>query len=130
MVLRHTASGVNRGHPNLVRILGYCRQPQALVYEWMAGGDLGALLKSPEKLARLALRGRVKIVLDIALGLDALHSSFWLPIRHQDIKPANVLLDEGKYGSTAKLGDYGVAKLGDCGVARFHYPPEVHFSSN
>ena len=42
-------------HPNLVRILGYCKQPQALVYEWVGGGDLKAMLNDTSRLARFSL---------------------------------------------------------------------------
>lgn len=42
-------------HPNLVALLGLCLQPQALVYEWVDGGDLKALLNDPTRLATVML---------------------------------------------------------------------------
>ena len=34
------------GHPHLVRCLGYCPDPPALIYEFMDGGDLQKVLNS------------------------------------------------------------------------------------
>ena len=38
-----------RVHENLVSVVGFCKQPQAVLYEWVGGGDLQSLLEAPEK---------------------------------------------------------------------------------
>ena len=35
-------------HPHILQLLGYCRRPPALVYEFMENGDLESFLKSPD----------------------------------------------------------------------------------
>ena len=37
-----------RAHDNLVSVVGFCKQPQAVLYEWVGGGDLQSLLENPE----------------------------------------------------------------------------------
>ena len=43
-----------KAHPHVVQVLGYCKQPPALVSEFMAGGDLQRVLDQPEVLAVLS----------------------------------------------------------------------------
>ena len=81
-----------QGYANLVRLLGYCRQPQALVYEWVDGGDLKALLSSPVQLESLSLNQRVSILKGMARGLEVMHHGGDEEIRHKDIKPENAML--------------------------------------
>ena len=40
-----------KAHPHVVQVLGYCKQPPALVSEFMAGGDLQKVLDQPEILS-------------------------------------------------------------------------------
>ena len=56
-------------HPNLVQLLGYCTQPQALVYEWVGGGDLKSILGDPGRLADFTLYQRVQCFRGMARGL-------------------------------------------------------------
>ena len=35
-------------HPHILQLLGYCRHPPALLYEFMENGDLESYLKSPD----------------------------------------------------------------------------------
>ena len=37
-----------RVHANLVNVLGFCKQPQAVLYEGVDGGDLQSLLENEE----------------------------------------------------------------------------------
>ena len=77
-------------HPHIVELLGYCKQPIALVYEFMGGGDLKQLLeRTDEELGNLSLLQRLQIVSQVATALGYLHSK---DIVHKDIKPANILL--------------------------------------
>ena len=54
----------------------------------------------------LEWRSRYDVVLDIAKGLDYLHS-LDPPVIHGDIKPSNILLDPD---FKAKIGDFGLAR--------------------
>ena len=91
-----------------MKVLGSCTKPQALVYEWVGGGNLKSMLLDPKRLASFPLQQRVLCFRGVARGLAALHSGHENPIRHKDVKPENVLLVEGH--CDAKLADCGVAK--------------------
>ncbi|KAF2545445.1 hypothetical protein F2Q70_00020759 [Brassica cretica] len=82
-------------HPNLVRLLGYCRRKGELylVYDCMPKGSLDKFLyHQPEQ--SLDWSQRFKIIKDVASGLLYLHQQWVQVIIHRDIKPANILLDE------------------------------------
>ncbi|VVB06281.1 unnamed protein product [Arabis nemorensis] len=104
-------------HPNLVRLLGYCRHKDDLflVYDFMPNGSLDKYLNrsdTDENQERLSWEQRFKIIRDIASALLYLHQEWVQVIIHRDIKPANVLLD---HEMNARLGDFGLAKLYDPG---------------
>ena len=88
---------------------GYCPSKGALVYEFMEGGNLQQFIESPEMRARYGFRRRVSWLLQIASGMAFLHNGSETPIRHWDVKPANVVLD----------ADHLVAKLTDMGMAKY-----------
>jgi serine/threonine-protein kinase len=90
-------------HPNIVPVLeaGEVDGRPYLATTYVAGGSVSA---------RIAARGplpveeAVRVVLDAARGLDALHAR---GIVHRDVKSSNVMLDlEGR----ALLTDFGLAK--------------------
>ncbi|WCJ25849.1 Concanavalin A-like lectin protein kinase family protein [Euphorbia peplus] len=100
-------------HPNLVRLLGYCRRKNQLflVYDFMPNGSLDKFLYGQSDMA-LNWNQRFKIIKDVAYALLYLHQQWVQVIIHRDIKPANVLLDDKM---NARLGDFGLAKLCDHG---------------
>ncbi|KAF2307848.1 hypothetical protein GH714_032587 [Hevea brasiliensis] len=100
-------------HPNLVRLLGYCRRKNELflVYDYMPNGSLDKFLyRLPNYV--LNWKQRFKIIKDVASALFYLHQQWVQVIIHRDIKPANVLIDNDM---NARLGDFGLARLCDHG---------------
>ncbi|KAK9805390.1 hypothetical protein WJX73_010301 [Symbiochloris irregularis] len=94
-------------HRNIVQFYGACLQPDCffIVTELMHGGDMYSMLKrAPELLAWNKLGKR--IALDVALGLNYLHSRR-PTLLHRDLKSPNVLLT--KEGS-AKIADVGMMR--------------------
>ncbi|XP_021665807.2 L-type lectin-domain containing receptor kinase V.9 [Hevea brasiliensis] len=102
-------------HPNLVRLLGYCRRKNELflVYDYMPNGSLDKFLYQLPNCI-LNWKQRFKIIKDVASALFYLHQQWVQVIIHRDIKPANVLIDDQM---NARLGDFGLARLCDHGNA-------------
>ncbi|ESQ44116.1 hypothetical protein EUTSA_v10005823mg [Eutrema salsugineum] len=104
-------------HPNLVRLLGYCRHKEDLylVYDFMPNGSLDKYINhsnTSENKEGLTWEQRFKIIKNVASALLYLHQEWVQVIIHRDIKPANVLID---HEMNARLGDFGLAKLYDQG---------------
>ncbi|CAM0946725.1 unnamed protein product [Alopecurus aequalis] len=96
-------------HVNLVRLLGFCSagDDKMLVYEYMPNGSLEGSLFGGDG-ACLSWRDRYGIMLGVARGLVYLHDGCLDCIIHCDIKPENILLDEGM---SPRIADFGMAKL-------------------
>ncbi|HZO16737.1 MAG TPA: serine/threonine-protein kinase [Polyangiaceae bacterium] len=90
-------------HPNVVPLKQYLPEGPALVLQWMGGGSLRELLEretiSPARAAEIA-----------RAVLSALSEAHRLGILHRDVKPSNLLFDEG---GTARLSDFGAAHMSD-----------------
>ena len=89
---------------HVVPVLGVTRHEGvwSLTMPWVEGVDLATLLERGALPARVAVR----VVLDVAAGLAALHEH---GVTHRDVAPDNVL-----------VGRDGVARIGDLGLAREH----------
>jgi serine/threonine protein kinase len=104
---RETWTMSKLSHPNVVRLLGVCRQPLAFLMELMPDGDLRSYLN---RVRELTWEFRLQVALGIAYGLLHMHAG-QLPLCHLDLKSPNVLLcvhEDGRV--TAKLADFGVSR--------------------
>lgn len=96
-------------HKNLVQMRGWCRKGNELmlVYDYMPNGSLNRwIFDKPKKL--LGWKHRLKVLADVAEGLNYLHHGWEQVVVHRDIKSSNILLDSEMRG---RLGDFGLAKL-------------------
>ncbi|XP_057796832.1 probable LRR receptor-like serine/threonine-protein kinase At3g47570 isoform X1 [Salvia miltiorrhiza] len=95
-------------HRNLTSVICSCSNEdfKALVLEYMPKGNLEKWLYSHNYC--LNLMERLNIMIDVASALEYLHHGYSMPIVHSDLKPSNVLLDEGM---VAHVSDFGIAKL-------------------
>lgn len=79
---------------------------KALVMDYMPKGSLEKWLYYHN--CFLDVMQRLDIVIDVASALGYLHCSFSKPVIHCDLKPSNVLLDEGM---VVYVSNFGMAKL-------------------
>ncbi|MCL7023489.1 hypothetical protein MKW94_011545 [Papaver nudicaule] len=98
-------------HSHLVELLGYCTygNERILVYEYMPQGALSRHLFEWEQDggSSLTWKQRVTIALDVARGVDYLHTRANKKFIHRDIKPANILLGNDL---RAKVSDFGLVR--------------------
>ncbi|GJW80318.1 kinase-like domain, phloem protein 2-like protein [Tanacetum coccineum] len=101
-------------HDNIISLLGFCSESNGamiLVYEHASKGSLEDYLGSSDKMTNLTWVQRIKICLDIAHGLNYIHTNTdqdKQKIIHRDIKSANILLDDNW---KAKIADFGLSKF-------------------
>ncbi|KAI4317383.1 hypothetical protein L6164_025255 [Bauhinia variegata] len=98
-------------HRHLVALLGYCinGNERLLVYEYMPQGTLTEHLFDWREngCAPLTWKQRVAIALDVARGVEYLHSLAQQSFIHRDLKPSNILLGDDM---RAKVADFGLVK--------------------
>jgi serine/threonine protein kinase/tetratricopeptide (TPR) repeat protein len=89
-------------HPNILPIIDYGQSADLnyIVMKYVASGTLADRLKHPIDLTTTA-----RLITQIAAALDHAHQR---GILHRDVKPSNVLLDEGEW---VQLADFGLAKM-------------------
>ncbi|KAG7028153.1 Receptor-like kinase TMK3, partial [Cucurbita argyrosperma subsp. argyrosperma] len=99
-------------HRHLVSLLGYsiAGNERLLVYEYMSEGALSKHLFRWKrlKLEPLSWNRRLTIALDVARGMEYLHSLARQSFIHRDLKSSNILLDDD---FRAKVSDFGLVKL-------------------
>ncbi|XP_039144883.1 receptor protein kinase TMK1-like [Dioscorea cayenensis subsp. rotundata] len=99
-------------HRHLVSLLGYCLDgnEKILVYEYMPKGTLSEHLFNwnTSGLRPLEWKKRLTIALDVARGVEYLHSLAHKSFIHRDLKPSNILLGDDM---RAKVADFGLVRL-------------------
>ncbi|CAN0923449.1 Receptor-like kinase TMK3 [Linum grandiflorum] len=103
-------------HRHLVSLLGYAIEgwERLLVYEYMSQGALSRHLFEWRKFKMnpLCWTKRVGIALDVARGMEYLHSMARETFIHRDLKSSNILLGDD---FRAKVSDFGLVKLAQNG---------------
>ncbi|KAK2971419.1 hypothetical protein RJ640_025369 [Escallonia rubra] len=98
-------------HRHLVALHGFCvnGNERLLVYEYMPQGTVGQHLFycSEMGFTPLTWKQRVTIALDVARGVEYLHSLAQQSFIHRDLKPSNILLGDDM---RAKVSDFGLVK--------------------
>ena len=98
------AAAAVSNHPNVVTIydVGEHDGRAFMVMELLTGGTLADKLRAGD---RISPRTAMRWLRDAASALDAAHAA---DVVHRDVKPANMLLDDG--GRLA-IADFGIARL-------------------
>lgn len=101
--LREARAASEVAHPNIVSVLdaGEAAGRPYLAARYVAGGPLSARIEAD---GSLPVPYALRVVRDVAAGLDALHTH---GIVHRDVKASNVMLDAD---GAALITDFGLAK--------------------
>ncbi len=103
-------------HPNVIKVheVGTLQGRTCIVFQLVDGPPLGDLSGA------LSLLERVELLRQAALGLHAAHQQ---GLVHRDVKPGNVLVEEGLDRTRrALLGDFGLARAEEGGLSRTGVP--------
>ncbi|XP_038860439.1 receptor-interacting serine/threonine-protein kinase 2-like [Salvelinus namaycush] len=78
----------------IIQIFGVCNEPEffCIVTEYMSNGSLDQLLHKNNLYPLLAWSLRLRVLYEIALGVNFLHN-MTPPLLHHDLKTQNILLD-------------------------------------
>jgi len=102
--------GARLAHPNIIHVYDFeANEIERMYYiaaELIVGPSLNVVLTDlAENNQRMAITEVLRIVMDVASALGYAHSQGMI---HRDVKPANILLENGQ---RVVLTDFGIAKL-------------------
>lgn len=94
-------------HPNVVLFMGAVTRPPnlSIISEFLPRGSLYRILHRPN--CQLDEKQRIKMALDVARGMNCLHTST-PTIVHRDLKSPNLLVDKNW---NVKVCDFGLSRL-------------------
>ncbi len=100
---REARSAAQLSHPSIVTVIDRGEQDgrQFIVFEYVDGETLKELI---ERRGPLPVRQALELILQVARALGFAHER---GLVHRDVKPQNVLLDDG---GRAKVTDFGIAR--------------------
>ncbi|XP_036452987.1 receptor-interacting serine/threonine-protein kinase 2-like [Colossoma macropomum] len=101
---------------HIIQIFGVCNEPEffCIVTEYMTNGSLDELLHEKNMYPMVAWPLRLRILYEIALGVNFLHN-MTPPLLHHDLKTQNILLD-GEYH--VKIADFGLSKWRQLSISK------------
>ncbi len=107
---REAMSAASIRHPNTVAVTDFGKTSDGVFYlvmEYVEGETLHKLLRRE---GTLDVKRAVKLLKQIAEGVEAAHEA---GILHRDLKPANIFIMQTKTGGDGfiKVGDFGLAKI-------------------
>ncbi|TNN69896.1 Receptor-interacting serine/threonine-protein kinase 2 [Liparis tanakae] len=110
----------------IIQIFGICNEPEffCLVTEFMINGSLDLLLHEKDMYPGLAWPLRLRILYEIALGVNFLHNMN-PPLLHQDLKTQNILLD-GEFHVKLSVSKGSGSKPTEMGGTVIYMPPEKY----
>ena len=90
-------------HPNIVRVKNFCREPLAMVMEYVPGKTLDEIIG--REVGPIPFGRARPYMLQILAAVAHAHEH---GVIHRDLKPSNVLVDTD---DTIKVMDFGIAKV-------------------